>query len=71
MFVIGFAAWLGLLALRLVMDFGDGQQGYSGILVGLTAPLVACTQIDSPTETFSRRRQPRRGDSWSELPPSR
>src|SRR6202163_489803 len=51
LFVIGFAAWLGLCV--YVGGLLDGNRAYSGILSGYTVALVAVTQIDSPQNIFS------------------
>src|SRR5712672_629018 len=51
LFVIGFAAWLGLCV--YVGGLLDGNRAYSGILSGYTVALVAMTQIDSPQNIFS------------------
>jgi uncharacterized membrane protein YccC len=51
LFVIGFAAWLGLCV--YVSGLLDGNRAYSGILSGYTVALVAVTQIDSPQNIFS------------------
>src|ERR1700682_6250754 len=51
LFVIGFAAWLGLCV--YVGWLLDGNRAYSGILSGYTVALVAVTQIDSPQNIFS------------------
>src|ERR1700738_2515635 len=50
LFVIGFAAWLGLCV--YVGGLLDGNRAYSGILSGYTVALVAVTQIDSPQNVF-------------------
>src|SRR6267378_3130132 len=51
LFVIGFAAWLGLCV--YVGGLLDGNRAYSGILSGYTVALVAMTQVDSPQNIFS------------------
>src|SRR6266404_7088188 len=51
LFVIGFAAWLGLCV--YVGGLLDGNRAYSGVLSGYTVALVAVTQIDSPQNIFS------------------
>src|ERR1700716_861438 len=51
LFVIGFAAWLGLCV--YVGGLLDGNRAYGGILSGYTVALVAVTQIDAPRNIFS------------------
>src|SRR3984893_4046764 len=51
LFVIGFAAWLGLCV--YVGGLLDGNRAYSAVLSGYTVALVAVTQIDSPQNIFS------------------
>src|SRR5260221_10600917 len=51
LFVIGFAAWIGLCV--YAGGLLDGNRAYSGILSGYTVALVAVTQIDSPQNIFS------------------
>src|SRR5260370_32388910 len=50
LFVIGFAAWLGLCV--YVGGLLDGNRAYSCILSGYTVALVAVTQSDSPQNIF-------------------
>src|SRR6266849_1572030 len=51
LFVIGFAAWLGLCV--YVGGLLDGNRAYSAVLSGYTVALVAVTQIDSPQNIFA------------------
>jgi uncharacterized membrane protein YccC len=51
LFVIGFAAWLGLCV--YVGGLLDGNRAYGAVLSGYTVALVAVTQIDSPQNIFS------------------
>src|SRR5712664_2524738 len=51
LFVIGFAAWLGLCV--YAGGLLDGNRAYSAVLSGYTVALVAMTQIDSPQNIFS------------------
>ena len=50
LFMIGFAAWLGLCV--YVGGFLDGNRAYGAVLSGYTVALVAVTQIDSPQNIF-------------------
>jgi uncharacterized membrane protein YccC len=51
LFLIGFAAWLGLC----VYDGGllDGNRAYGAVLSGYTVAVVAVAQIDSPQNVFT------------------
>jgi uncharacterized membrane protein YccC len=51
LFVISFAAWLGLCV--YAGGLLDGNRAYSAVLSGYTVALVAMTQIDSPQNIFS------------------
>jgi uncharacterized membrane protein YccC len=50
LFVIAFAAWLGLCV--YVGGFLDGNRAYGAVLAGYTVALVAVIQIDSPQSIF-------------------
>jgi uncharacterized membrane protein YccC len=50
LFVIGFAAWLGLCV--YVGGLLDGNRAYGAVLSGYTVAQVAVTQIDSPQNIF-------------------
>jgi uncharacterized membrane protein YccC len=51
LFLVGFAAWLGLCV--YVGGLLDGNRTYGAVLCGYTVALVAVTQIDSPQNVFS------------------
>jgi uncharacterized membrane protein YccC len=51
LFLIGFAAWLGLCV--YVGGLLDGNRAYGAVLSGYTVALVAVAQIDSPQNVFT------------------
>lgn len=51
LFLVGFAAWLGLCV--YVGGLLDGNRTYGAVLCGYTVALVAVTQIDAPQSVFS------------------
>ncbi len=51
LFIVGFAAWLGLCV--YAGGLSDGNRAYGAVLAGYTVALVAVTQIDSPQNVFS------------------
>ncbi len=51
LFLVGFAAWLGLCV--YAGGLLDGNRAYGAVLCGYTVALVAVTQIDSPQNVFS------------------
>jgi uncharacterized membrane protein YccC len=67
LFLIGFAAWLGLCV--YVGGLLDGNRAYGAVLSGYTVAVVAVAQIDAPQNVFTTGVN-RGAATWWELPRS-